>query len=128
MAREGFQRIRGGIPLHLDKVSAQMGPFGAHLGPFLFCNFPKTHFGPKWLQVHNPKRGFGALGPRLGGACGPWRPKADFSEGCGGAEPPHCNAGGVVGRQPPHRKGTLGAIANSEIRNPVEVIGTHEVF
>ena len=46
-AREGFQRVRGGIPLHLDKVSAQMGPFGAHSGPFLFFNFPKTHFGPK---------------------------------------------------------------------------------
>ena len=46
-AREGFQRVRGGIPLHLDKVSAQMGPFGAHSGPFLFLNFPQTHFGPK---------------------------------------------------------------------------------
>ena len=46
-AREGFQRVRGGIPLHMDKVSAQMGPFGAHSGPFFFFNFPKTHFGPK---------------------------------------------------------------------------------
>ena len=41
-AREGFQWVRGSIPLHLDKVSAQMGPFGAHSGPFLFFNFPKT--------------------------------------------------------------------------------------
>ena len=46
-AREGFQWVRGGIPLHLDKLSAQMGPFGGHSGPFLFFNFPKTHFGPK---------------------------------------------------------------------------------
>ena len=50
-AREGFQRVRGGIPLHLDKVSAQMGPFGANSGPFLFFNFPKTHSASraKWV-------------------------------------------------------------------------------
>ena len=88
-AREGFQRVRGGIPLLLHKVSAQMGPFGAHWGPFLFFNFPKTFLGPNSSKSIIPNEVLGPWGPGWGGACGPLRPKADFSEGCGGAEPPH---------------------------------------
>ena len=61
--------------------------FGAHFGSplgtiFLFG----AHFGSH-LGTHLPWDLLGALGPRLGGACGLWRPKADFL-GVRGAEPP----------------------------------------
>ena len=88
-AREGFQRVRGKITLHLDQVSAQMEPSWAQSGPFLFFNFLKTHLGPKWLQVQSGSSSH--KGPRAPGGRRPTfrRPKADILEGCGEAEPPH---------------------------------------
>ena len=67
-------------------------PNGNNFCKFMTPNFPKPmfldqiHLGlvgtcPMSLdQGHARTLGpiLGALGPRLGGACGPWRPKADF--------------------------------------------------
>ena len=48
--QEGLEMVRGWIPLHLDKVSAQMDHSGSIRGPFLISNFLEihtgSHFGP----------------------------------------------------------------------------------
>ena len=63
----------------------RMGPFFVR-GPF---GDPFFVWGSFWVPfgTHLPWDLLGALGTRLGGACGPWRPKADFW--------------GVRGRSPP---------------------------
>ena len=80
-------------------------PDGNIFCKFMTPNFPKPMFfgqsNPgvngdvdflffqRKMSLHQGALGpiFGALGPRLGEACGPWRPKADFL-GVPGAEPP----------------------------------------
>ena len=50
------------------------GPFGSHLGThFLVGAYFGSHLG-----THLPWDLLGALATRLGGECGPWRPKANF--------------------------------------------------
>ena len=78
------------------------GPESMVFAGFGACSHLGTHFcvGPIWVPGAHLFRD--ELGGSVG-ALGPiWRPKADFLEGCGGAEPPHEMRGGVGGRQPPH--------------------------
>ena len=119
-AREGFQRVRGGIPLHLDKVSAQMGPFGAHSGPFLFFNFPKPILGPNSSKSIIPNEVLGPWGPGWGERAAPGGRRPTFRRGVGGRSPPTATRGVWGGGSPPTEKGPLELlqIAKSEtLRN-----------
>ena len=62
-AWEGFHRVQGGITLHLDQVSARMGPPWAQSALFCFSISPKICFGPKLLQVQSGSRAHRAQGP-----------------------------------------------------------------
>ena len=48
--------VRGWIPLHLDKVSAQMDHSGSSWGPFLICNFLGTHTGSRGTECQWQRR------------------------------------------------------------------------
>ena len=108
---------------HSASYGQSFSPNGPIWGPFRplfdFPIFPIFPLGPNSSKSMIPNEVLGPWGPGWGERAAPGGRRPTFRRGVGGAEPPHCNAGGVGGRQPPHRKGTLGAIADSEIWNPV---------
>ena len=110
-AREGFHRFQGSIPLHLDQVSAQMGPSG----PLFFSISQKHILGP-----NSSKSGLGLepIGPRVPShmgsrAHGGRRPT--FRRGVGERSPPTATRGVWVGGSPPTEK-----VSSSycQLRNP----------
>ena len=88
-------------------------PKWAHLGPIrapvCFSIAQKPILGPNSSKSIIPNEVLGPWDPGWGERAAPGSRRPTFRRGVGG-------------RQPPHRKGALGAIANSEIRNPV--VGT----
>ena len=118
----------GGLPKGPGMDSASFGPSfspnGAILspmGPLFVFQFPKNTFwaqiAPSPVWVHDP------YGPRAPSHMGPMAHggrRPTFRRGVEGRSPPTAKRGVCVcgAGKPPHRKGTLGAIASSEIWNP----------
>ena len=81
-AQEGLEWVRGWIPLHLDKVSAQMDHSGSILGPFLIFDFvPGQNYSDR-APNRAPK------GPILLGASPPDPPASAFGLQKVGLRPP----------------------------------------
>ena len=122
MDPEGPGRASKGSGEAFRFIWTKFQPKWAHLGPirapFCFSISPKPILGPNSSKSIIPNEVLGPWGPGWGERAAPGGRRPTFGGVWGGAEPPHCNAGGVGVRQPPHRKRALGAIANSEIRNP----------
>ena len=110
MGPKGPGRASKGSGAAFRFICTKFQPKWAHLGPigvpFCFSISQKPMFGPNSSKSIIPNEVLGPWGPGWGGACGPWRPKADFSEGCGGAAAPPLQRWGCGGAAaPPQKRG-----------------------
>ena len=106
-AREGPQRVQGRILLHLDQVSAQMGPSWAQSGPFCFSISQKPILGPNSSKSNLGPRAIGPRAPSNMGSRAHGGRRPTFRRGVGGRSPPTATRGVWGGGSPPREKWTL---------------------